>query len=352
MPNDLYRLSTEVTALTAARQIKNAVYYLNKANSINPKDPLVKGLTDVTRTPIRSNINIEGDYTAASDTTKIVDVPVSAQYFLTPATSLLFQGLHEQATAAVSSGLGPVNGSGPISDESAMVGFTTQINAINLKGLLGGLNIQRGNNHAIYDASLNTSLGETAQISVGSLHNLFRPYLVPQTPKLISLQVMETRISGFLEWQPWVQKHLNLFLSYSNLSDNNDYVHLNVWPKARVYASQHWLVSLGIDGDFWHFRRRASGGYYSPLHFDGYEGTIEFYYAQSENIGYSVSSGFGMQKDETFPHYYYQEDIAVKIFMGIFTDWELQAKGGYTLRNNPIANYDCWSAGLVLTRRF
>lgn len=351
-PNDLYLLSTEVTALTTARKVKKAVNYLKKANSIRPNDPLVIGLNHVTLTPIRSNINLEGDYTAASDTTKIVDLPVSAQYFLTPATSLLFQGLYEQATAAASSGLGPVNGNGPIADESAMVGFTTQINSINLKGLFGGLNIQRGNNHAIYDASLNTSLGEKAQISVGSLHNLYRPYLVPQTPKLISLQIMETRISGFLQWQPFVQKHLNVLLSYSNLSDHNNYVHLNIWPKARVYASQHWLVSLGIAGDFWQYRRRATNGYYSPLHFDGYEGTIEFYYAQSENIGYSVSSGFGMQKDETFPHYYYEEDLAMQMFLGIFTDWELQVKGGFTLRDNPINNYHCWSAGLVLTRRF
>ena len=217
---------------------------------------------------------------------------------------------------------------------------------------MGGLKIQNKNNHGIYDVSLNTNLGEKAQITLENLHDLYRPYLVPQSPKLISLQIMETRIGGYLQWQPFVQKYLNVAMSYSDLSDNNNYLHFNVWPKARVYGSEHWLVSLGVDGDFWRYGRRATDGYYSPLHFDGYEGTVELYYSQSETVGYSVSGGFGMQKDETFPHYFYEEDLAAQMFWGIFTDWELQAKGGYTLRLNPTGNYHCWSVGLILTRRF
>ena len=351
-PNDPYLLSTEVVALTRSNQINKAVYYLKKLNNVSPNDGQVKGMNDIILTPLRSNINIEEDHTAASDTTRIDDVPVGVQYFLNPSTSLLLQGLYERATASQSSGLGPVNGNYAISDESVKIGFTKQIESLNLMGVVGGLKIQNGNNHGIYDVSVNTNLGENAQITFESLHNLYRPYLVPQTPRLISLQIMETRFGGALQWQPWVQKYLNVVMSYSDLTDNNSYLHTNIWPKARVYASQHWLVSLGVDGDFWNFRRVATDGYYSPLNFNGYEGTIEFYYGQSENIGFGFSGGFGMQKDETFPHYYYEEDLAAQLFIGIFTDWELQVKSGYTLRENPTGNYHCWTTGVVLTRRF
>ena len=351
-PNDPYLLATEVTALTNALQIKNALTYLQKLNKINPNDPLVRGLNDITLTPIRTRFNLEADSTGASDTTRIQDYPVSVQYFLTPATSLLFQGLYERATASPSSSLRPINSTGSIADESVRVGFTTQIQSLNLKALAGGLKIQQGGNHAIYDALLNTNLDEKSQLTLETSRDLFRPYLVPQTPKLISLQIMESRFGGFLQWQPFVEKYLNVVLSYSDLTNNNNYLHANVWPKARILASEHWLVTLGVDTDIWQFRRRATDGYYSPLHFYGYEGTLELYYSQSENMGYGFSGGWGMQKDEAFPHYFYEEDLAAQVFWGIFTDWELQLKAGYTLRENPTGNYHCWTSGIVLTRRF
>lgn len=351
-PKDPYLLATEVTALTNALQIKNALTYLQKLNTISTNDPLVRGLNDITLTPIRTRFNLEADSTGASDTTRIQDYPVSVQYFLSPETSLLFQGLYERATASPYSPLHPINSLGSIADESVRVGVATQIKSLNLKALAGGLKIQQGSNHAIYDALLNTNLGEKAQITLETSRDLFRPYLVPQTPKLISLQIMETRFGGFLQWQPFVQKYLNLVVSYSDLTNNNNYLHVNVWPKTRVLASEHWLVTLGVDTDIWQFKRRASDGYYSPLHFYGYEGTLELYYSQSENMGYGFSGGWGMQKDEAFPHYFYEEDLAAQVFWGIFTDWELQLKGGYTLRENPTGNYHCWTTGIVLTRRF
>ena len=350
-PNDSYLLATEVTALVKAIQLKQALPYLGKALQISPDDPQLKGLHDVILTPLRSNVNLETDYTAANDTTRILDVPVSGQYFLTPTTSLLLQGLYERATAAPGSFLEPFDGDYPISDKSAKVGFATQIDSLNLKGLVGGLTIQGKNSHFIYDALANTNLGEKAQITVETFQDLYRAYLVPQTPRSISLQIMETRYSALLRWQPLPQQYLNAFISYSDLTYNN-YWHLNVWPKSRVFASEHWQVTVGVDSDIWSYKNRAMDGYYSPLLFQGYEGTVELYFAQSENIGYGASAGFGMQKDEQFPRFFYEEDLAAQMFMGIFTDWELQAKAGYTLRANPSGYYDCWTLGLVLTRRF
>ena len=350
-PNDPYVLATEVTILTKAIQLKKALPYLTKATQLSPDDPQLKGLNNVIRTPLRSNVTVEGDYTAANDTTRIQDLPVSGQYFISPTTSLILQGLYERATAAPGSGFEPINGNYPITDSSGKAGFSTQIASVNLKGLLGGLHIQGKNNHVIYDALMNTNLSERAIITLETFHDLYRAYLVPQTPRSISLQIMETRYSALLRWQPLTQQYLNAFISYSDLTYNN-YWHFNVWPKSRVLAIERWLVTVGFDTDIWHYKNRPLDGYYSPHLFQGYEGTVEVYYSQSENIGVGASGGFGMQKDELFPHLYYEEDLAAQLFMGIFTDWELQAKAGYTLRNNPGGYYDCWTVGLVLTRRF
>lgn len=353
-PSDNYVLVTQVNALPKALEIKRAVSYLAMLDKKSADDPIVKGLKNIVLTPLRSNINLGANYTAATDTTRIAHIPVlNMQYFLSPATSLLLQGFYERASAAPGSFLTPVTGGTTIGDENLMVGFSTQYASLfNLTAYVGGLKIEGENQHGIYDALVNTNLNEKLQLTFDSSYNLYRPYLVPQSPKLISLQIMEKRNGVLLQWQPFVQTYFNAVVSYSDLSDFNGYWHTNLWPKARVFSSQYWQVSLGANADLWRYKRRANDGYFSPLQFDGYEGTIDVYHSFSENIGCTLSGGFGMQKDETFPHYFYEEDLAAQLFLGIFTDWELKVNGAYTLRKNPDGAYQSWTTGLTLTRRY
>lgn len=355
-PKDSYLLITEVNALNKALETRKALSYLEKLNEINTTDdPQVKGLNQIFLTPLRSNINVGTNYTSSSDTTRIRHIPtLEGQYFLSTTTSLLLLGLHENASAALGSGLETIDGTNSISDDSLMVGFGSQIPSIlNFKGVAGVLKIEGKNEHGIYDAGIRTNLGETIDFGFQSLRNLYRPYLIPQSPRLISLQIMEKRNGIAFQWQPLIQKYFNAVISHSDLSDNNGYWHVNLWPKARVYSSQDWQVNLGVNADIWKYKRRANDGYFSPLLFKGYEGTFDFYYGISENVGLSASGGFGMQKDETFPRYYYEEDLSAQLFVGIFTDWQLKWNAGYTLRTNPQNNsYRSWNTGLILTRRF
>jgi tetratricopeptide (TPR) repeat protein len=354
-PHDPYLLTTQVGILNQGLQTNRAVLTLDKLHELHPDYFSLRGLDKLILTPLRSNINLGAAYTWASDTTRITQFPtLVGQYFLTPATSLLVQGLYERAIAAPGSGLNTIDDHNSIFDESMMVGLTTQIpSRLNLKGLAGGLKIQSKGEHFIYYALAATNLGERAVLTVENSYNLYRPYLIPQSPRLISLQIMENRIGGTLQWQPFIQKYLNVIVSYSDLSRGNSYFHANVWPKVRIHSSQKWQVNMGANLDSWNYADRAFGqGYYAPYHFQSYEGTLDAYYGISENIGFSVIGGFGMQKDETYPRLYYEEDLAAQLFLGIFTDWQLKLNAGYTLRMNPFGSYRSWTSGLTLVRRF
>ncbi len=353
-PEDPFLLSTQTTIYSKNLQVKKEIATLHHLHQLHPDYFELKGLDDVLLTPLRTNINLGSNYTWASDTNRVEQIPtVTGQYFLTPATSLLVQGFYERATAAPDSAFTTINGKTSIFDENLMLGFGTQIPSIaNFRAVLGDLKIQGKNNHVIYDALLNGNLTQKLQAVVEGSYNLYRPYLVPQSPRLISLQIMENRIGGALQWQPIIQNYLNLLVSHSDLSDTNAYWHINAWPKMRIFGSEKLQLRAGLNNDFWDYKKRLQNGYYSPLHFQSYEGTLEAYYALSHNLGCSLSGGFGMQKDETFPHLYYEEDLAGQLFIGIFTDWELRINGGYTLRLNPQGSYRSWGSGIILTRRF
>ena len=89
-PNDPYILSTEITALIESFHLAKAIKVLEKLDNILIKENQVNALKKNTLVPLKSNVNLEVDYASASDTTRILDVPVYGQYFFNPTTSLLF----------------------------------------------------------------------------------------------------------------------------------------------------------------------------------------------------------------------------------------------------------------------
>lgn len=142
--NNSYFLTTEILALNKGFQVQKAVDELETLNQRIPKNKQDAGLKKVLLTPLRSNINLEGVYTSASDTTRITNIPVTGQYFISPVTSILFLGLYENAKADNGSGLDTFNGRTSISDESAMIGFSHQFARwFNFSASGGGVKMRR-----------------------------------------------------------------------------------------------------------------------------------------------------------------------------------------------------------------
>ena len=352
-PKDPYLLITQVYAKAEENRILEAFRYLDRVNQVDPNSPQTKELDQIFPLPYRSNVNIGSDYDSASNTVKIAYTPVSYQYFLTPATSFLIEGLYANLHATNGSGLNTFNGQSSINAFSTMAGFTTQFASINLKALAGDAKIDGGyyNDFGIYNVTVDGNLGENIDAIFERSREIFQPYLTLPSPRSVSLGIMENRNATTIQWQPWAQDYINLYADYSTLSDDNAFWHLTPWPKARIFSSQYLLLTMGVQGDFWFFNKRLEDGYYSPLLFQQYEGTIEFYVPQSSNIGYSLLFGSGMQKDETFPHYFTADDASVGVVFGIISNWQLALNASGVLRGSPVGTYKEWSAGGTLTRR-
>lgn len=352
-PTDPYLLTTKIVALNTAHQKENAVNYLQQLNEFLPNAAETLELNDVILTPLRSNMNGGASYDSASNTVRIIDVPLNLQYFVSPTTSLIAETHFEDLSASVSSGLQTVTGQTQINNTRGLFGFKTEFSKLlEIKVLAGALNIQRGPNLGIYDAVLDTNLNEALSLSYKNSHNLFRPYLTATSPKMVSLAVMESKNAISLQFEPFIEKYLSLYTNFSNLSDTNAYWHTIVAPKARIYSGQHLLATLGVLGDWWEFKKRLNNGYYSPRHFQEYAGTYEFFMSQTPKVSYWLFGATGIQKDETFRRYFLAQDLGAAAEYEFLPDWLIKANAGLTLRGGPISTYSEWIVGARLTRVF
>lgn len=351
-PNDSYLLGTQIMALQKAYNKREVINLLSKLNRLSPDSKDTADLSNSVLKPLRTNLDIGVRYDAASNTVKIIDLPFRFQKFISPTTSLIGLGLYETLSASLSSGLATVTGQTKINDAFGALGFKTEITSFADLQVLGGvLEIERGPNLGVYDLQLDSNVDQTLNFSFQSARNLFHPYLTATSPKMVSLAVMENRNAILLQWEPLIEKFLSLYTDHSDLSDANSFWHVVAKPKARVYSGQNLLVSLGVMGDWWMFRKRLNDGYYSPEHFQEYAGTYEFFIVQSPKLNFWVGGATGIQKDETFSRYYLAHDLGIAASY-LHSNWQTKLYSGLTLRGGPSGTYKEWSIGGNLTYFF
>jgi hypothetical protein len=154
-----------------------------------------------------------------------------------------------------------------------------------------------------------------------------------------------------LNLQPTLNKYLNIFASYINLSDGNRSWEVIVHPSMAVIRRDTLKIDLGLSGNWYSFENRLSNGYYSPKLAQLYLATIDLYYGIKTTSAFSLTSGLGSVKDETMSKYYLAGDINLKYVYGIFKDWQIALQGGFSYRGNPTSPYTIKTVSFVLTRR-
>ena len=123
-------------------------------------------------------------------------------------------------------------------------------------------------------------------------------------------------------------------------------------PRRTVLRTQNFNLDLGLLGWWFGFAKDLNNGYYNPSAYQRYAVTGIGYWKLSENNGISLYTALGVQKDNTMGSFQDGEDVAVQGIFGIFRDWELKARIGYTNRRQVSGAFDAFSGGLTLIRRF
>lgn len=313
-------------------------------------------LSNIVRTPIRSNFNIAPYSSIDTDTININQLRVYGQYFVTPATSLLLGVREERERVARLNGLQTISGGHSIWDGAQWGGFTSQLcPELQIGGQAGIGEIDKKTPFFLYQVSAIYNPNDILSITLQNGRDLYAV-----SPRAVSLSIQQAYNRINFNWQPDTQRYIVGGAEYSTFSDRNQFWSATMAPRVWVLRTQYVSLDMGAYANWFGFSKQLiTNGYYSPFFYQIYEATAAFYIAQSENVGYSITMGAGAQKDNTMAYFGFVADFAVQATYGIYADWQVVATVGASLRNSNsgnllirVGNYRVYTASIILTKRF
>jgi tetratricopeptide (TPR) repeat protein len=349
-----YLMTTRALDLSAANCKCAAVNTLNVLRCNKPYSTELVEATKRIITPLRSNISFVPCYYYSNCPVSIVMLPLDIQYFINPRTSLLLRDLYEEAYTSSNpdNNLTTIWGVTSILDETLYVGFTRSGCFWNLESLVGALEIERTKITPVARVKAKFYPNETLHLEIEELYDLYRPYLFSESPRSISLGILETATIVNVYWEPVIETYLDCLFRRGDLTDGNNYWRVNLKPMRRAFTWNNINVDFGLNLDYMHFSRDLfSNGYFSPVYYGLYQVATGITFNRSENINIDFYLAVGTENDTENRGDRAEIDCSIEAKFGVYCDWQLSLLTEVSNQIGPNA-YNDVCVRLELKRRF
>jgi hypothetical protein len=130
-------------------------------------------------------------------------------------------------------------------------------------------------------------------------------------------------------------------------------VELTFAPRYGVARREGFNLDLGMSAYRLTTAEDLANGYYDPQLYEHYALTAFPYFKLSENVGVSVSTALGVQRDSSSPSFHFGGTASAEATFGIYAAWVLKVNGSASM-NQRLASgaFHGLSSGVVLVRRF
>lgn len=328
-PNDNELVYTHTNALYKANRFNEARTELQKLKKIQPNNNDTKELEKTFQKLVESLLSGGIYYYHDSQTINNYTIPISFDWAFNDNTHFIFQGIHEVLTAGKKSGSTTIKGETSIYDNSIMAGVNWRVvPTISILGMIGDLKIENLSSKFIYLIGAHFS-AETANIDLVHLHNLYRPYFYPTSPRAVSLGIVEDLNNLKLSFQPFIQTNINMLVGYSTLSDGNHYTHMDFTPTRQIALNSKLDLNLGADLELLSFRKQLHNGYYNPHFHQNYLATAGLNYNPISHFSCGISLGAGIHKDQSTEGFR-RASHAYASATYSYSSWEFAASYDYT----------------------
>lgn len=175
---------------------------------------------------------------------------------------------------------------------------------------------------------------------------------VAASPRSVSLGVMRNRVGVTTEWRPTLRDTLRAGVAFDDLSDGNRRRGFDADYRHAVYRSERVNVDLGGQVEWFGHDGDPGNGYYSPDRYVRVAPLVSAYVKLGDDAGLYLQGTIGAQRDAAFDGWKRAADIGGELTVGIFNNWQLAARAGYSERLNEFGKYEGTSVGLELRYRF
>jgi hypothetical protein len=184
-----------------------------------------------------------------------------------------------------------------------------------------------------------------------ALHRSSGPVVI--SPRTVGLGLTEIGHRVEFDWAPTLQTTIAFDGSYDELSDGNRRVEWTVSPRRSVARTAAFNLDLGASAYQLETAYDFTHGYYDPRRYEHYAFTAYPYFKVSENIGVSLTTALGVQRDWPSPSFRFGGTASGEATFGIYEPWVLKINGSASMnRRLESGAFRGFSGGVVLVRRF
>jgi tetratricopeptide (TPR) repeat protein len=345
---DNYELNvTHTIALAMQHRVREAFSSLETVRHLAPESRATHDAERVLRSMLASTF--EPQFTVYTDSDKL-----TVQRFAPRGTVALRSGTtvsagYERARldARAGSGLEQVDGSQTADYRHGWMAASQMIGSVKLS-LQGGYATAETHDIVSYSAGAEVRATDSLWFGVNRTSGA-----VVISPRTVGMGLTQIAHRVQLNWAPTLQSMVAVDGSYQELSDGNHRLELTISPRRSFARRAGFNLDLGVSAYRLETAEDLANGYYDPHRYEYYAFTASPYFKVSENVGLSLSTAVGAQRDSTSPSFHLGGTATADATFGIYRAWALKVTGS-ALMNQRLASgaYQGVSGSVVLVRRF
>jgi len=346
-PNDLRLNVTQAIASAMQHDARAAQSSLDTVRQLAPASQETRNAERQVRTMLSSSA--EPAFTAYSDSDHL-----DVQRFSPRATFSLVSGTklsagYEQATLTAPNGTGldQENGSTSAEYRQAWAGIGQKIGLLTLDAQAG---YAEPGTHEVVTYRV-AAAARASDSLLFSFQHSFDPLVI--SPRTVGLGLTQTGNRAQVQWAPTLQSVVTFDMQVQDFSDGNRRVEVLIAPHRSFARTAGFNLDLGMSAYRLETDRDLANGYYDPRRYEQYALTVFPYFKIKDNIGVSLSSALGAQRESPTASFAFGGTVGAEATFGIYEPWVLKFNGNVSM-NQRLASgaFRGLSVGAVLIRRF
>ncbi len=346
-PDDLQLNLTRTIALAMQHRPREAYSSLETVQRLAPASRDTRDAERVVRTLLASTV--EPTFTAYSDSDRL-----QIQRFAPRGTVALASGTQISAgydrtklSARKGSGLDSIDGSDSTDYQQAWVGGAQKLGAFTLDGQAGYA--KPGPRELVtYSVGISARASDSFQFSLQRSSGA-----VVISPRTVSMGLTQIAHRLQVQWAPTLQSMVAFDAQVQDFSDGNRRVEWTIAPRRSFARTAGFNLDLGLSAYRLETEQDLAHGYYDPQRYEHYALTAFPYFKFTENIGLSMSTAVGPQRDSYSPAFRFGGTISGEATFGIYEPWVLKVNGSASMnRRLESGAFRGLGGGIVLVRRF
>lgn len=348
-PEDFDNAWTQALILQQGEWPHRALPALATVQALRPDEKDSNDLAKAVRLPLFSSVGVAPSSYTDSDDIEIRSVALDANLWLSDRWRLLAGATRREHSAAPGGPFVPALGDNHVDETRVGAGlhFAPSPNAA-LEAWLGNSRIDNGTG-GDGEAIGHLRFSQRPADAFGYALTYERDR-IGESPRALSLT--RNILTADLHWGLTLRDRLDAQVASGDFEDGNRRTSVLASYARAVYRGEHMSLDLGLQAEGQHNTRNTGNGYYSPDRYMRYAVSASSYISIGDEAGLYLSAALGQQKDETFDNWKRATDLNAELTLGIFRQWRLVGRAGYSQRLNQFGRYEGGSVGLELRYRF